>query len=235
LMEYTWKDAQVGYAILLTPRNQDGRAEWSRIEDVTIRRNLIRHAGGGMTITGEDNNHPSGTTKRVTISDNVFYDLDARKWDGSGAFLLIGNGPVDIVIEHNTVLQSGNIIMAYGGNAKEPTEIVGFKFRDNLIRHNEYGVIGENRGIGRDTLQTFFPGVAFTGNGIGGGTSSVYPGGNQFLDEREFLDQFVAAAEGDLRLKPSSRFRRAASDGRDLGADVVAIQRALGLRFRTDR
>ena len=47
LMEYVWQEAQVGYAILLTPRNQDGRAPWVTVEDVTIRRNLVRHAGGG--------------------------------------------------------------------------------------------------------------------------------------------------------------------------------------------
>ena len=39
LMEYVWQEAQIGYAILLTPRNQDGKAPWVTIEDVTIRRN----------------------------------------------------------------------------------------------------------------------------------------------------------------------------------------------------
>ena len=47
LMEYVWRDAQVGYAILLTPRNQDGKAPWAAVEDITIRRNVVRHAGGG--------------------------------------------------------------------------------------------------------------------------------------------------------------------------------------------
>ena len=62
LMEYVWQEAQVGYAILLTPRNQDGQAPWVTVEDVTIRRNLVRHAGGALQIIGEDSNHPSGST-----------------------------------------------------------------------------------------------------------------------------------------------------------------------------
>ena len=98
LMEYVWQQAQVGYAILLTPRNQDGRAPWVTVEDVTIRRNIVRHAGGAMQIIGEDSNHPSGSTRRVKVVDNLFYGVDAGAWGGTGAFVLIGEGPSDITI-----------------------------------------------------------------------------------------------------------------------------------------
>lgn len=116
VMENVWKDAQAGYAILLTPRNQDGGAPWVPVEAVTIRRNLVRHAGGGLAITGEDSNHPSGATRRVRVTGNLFYDIGAAAWGGSGAFLLIGDGPADVSIEHNTVVQSGNILTAFGGS-----------------------------------------------------------------------------------------------------------------------
>ena len=82
LMEYVWQEAQVGYAILLTPRNQDGKAPWVTVEDVTIRRNVVRHAGGALQIIGEDSNFPSGSTRRVKIVDNLFYDVDAATWGG---------------------------------------------------------------------------------------------------------------------------------------------------------
>jgi hypothetical protein len=229
LMEYSWKQAQVGYAILLTPRNQDGRAPWATVEDVTIRRNVVRHAGGGMQIIGRDAN-PSGQTRRVRVVDNLFYDLDAKEWGGTGAFVLIGDGPADIAIEHNTILQSGNILMAFGGSREVPDRITGVVFRDNLVRHNEFGVHGSDRAVGADTLDAYFPGIIFATNAIAGGESRRYPGGNQFLDEQEFERQFVNAAEEDFRLKLNSRFRHAASDGRDLGADIGAIMQALGWR-----
>lgn len=229
LMEYSWKQAQVGYAILLTPRNQDRRAPWATVEDVTIRRNVVRHAGGGMQIIGRDSN-PSGQTRRVRVVDNLFYDIDTERWGGTGAFVLIGDGPADIAIEHNTVLQSGNILMAYGGSREAPDRIAGVVFRHNLVRHNEYGVHGADRAVGTDTLDAYFPGIIFSTNAIAGGESRRYPSGNQFLDEEEFDRQFVNAATGDFRLKPNSRFRRAASDGRDLGADIAAIMQALGWR-----
>ena len=230
LMEFVWQEAQVGYAILLTPRNQDGKAPWVKVEDVTIRYNLVRHAGGGLQIIGEDSNFPSGSTRRVKIVNNLFYDVDASRWGGSGAFALIGEGPSDIAIEHNTVSQSGNILSAYGGTTADPKEIAGFVFRDNLIRHNEFGVHGANRAIGQDTLKTFFPDAIFQSNVIGGGDSKRYPGGNTFISDRDFNGAFVDAAGGDFRLAASSRLRGAGSDGRDVGADVAAIAQALGTR-----
>jgi hypothetical protein len=230
VMEYAWRDAQVGYAVLFTPRNQDGGAPWATVEDVTFRYNIVRHAGGGMQIIGPDTNNPSGPTRRILVTHNLFYDIDSKKWGGTGAFVLIGEGPSEITIEHNTVSQSGNILMAYGGTRNNPKPIPGLRFRDNLIRHNEYGVHGDDRAPGQDTLDSYFPGALFQSNAIAGGDSRRYPSGNTFLSEDEFASQFVNAAAGDFRLKPGSRFRSAASDEKDLGADMAALALALGLR-----
>jgi hypothetical protein len=232
VMEYVWRDAQSGYAILLTPRNQDGKSPWSVVEDVTIRRNVIRHAGGGITITGEDTNFPSNPARRVKVVDNLFYDIDGKAWGGSGAFALIGDGPGDIAIEHNTVIQSGNIITAFGGTKDSPKTVSGLVFRDNLIRHNEFGVIGSDRGVGTSTFDAYFPDGVFTANTIDGGDAGRYPKGNAFISDADFARIFVDAAAADYRLAPNSRARAAASDGKDLGADVAAIAQALGTRQR---
>jgi len=230
LMEFVWQEAQVGYAILLTPRNQEGKAPWVRVEDVTIRYNLVRHAGGALQIIGEDSNFPSGSTSRVRIADNLFYDVDARRWGGTGAFALIGEGPSNIAIEHNTISQSGNIVTAYGGTKNDPKQVTGFVFRDNLIRHNEFGVHGADRATGQDTLNAFFPDAVFQSNVIAGGDAGRYPKGNTFINEQDFDRSFVNAGAGDYRLAPSSRLRGAASDGRDVGADTAMIAQSLGTR-----
>lgn len=230
VMEYSWLDAQVGYAVLFTPRNQDGGAPWATVEDVTFRYNIVRHAGGGMQILGNDTIHPSGPTRRVLVAHNVFYDINSATWGGTGAFVLIGEGPSEVTIEHNTVSQSGNILMAFGGTRAKAIPISGFRFRDNLVKHNEYGVHGSDRSPGQDSLDWYFPGAQFQSNGIAGGDARRYPQGNAFLSEAEFEAQFVAPAAGDFRLKPDSRFRGAASDKKDLGADLSALAAALGIR-----
>lgn len=230
LLEHSWVDAQVGYAILLTPRNQDGGAPWATVEDVTIRNNVVRHAGGGMQLIGEDENRPSGSTRRVVVSNNLFYEINTKVWGGSGAFALIGNGPSEIRIEHNTVSQSGNIFMAFGGTTTRPQPITGVLFRDNLIRHNLYGVHGTNRSVGADSLRVFFPGIVFESNVIAGGDARLYPSGNTFVSEEEFDEQFLDAERGDFRLRTNSRFRKAASDKKDLGVDMAALAQAMGLR-----
>lgn len=223
LMEYAWRDGQDGYAILLTPRNQDGGASWVTVQDVTIRNNVVRHAGGGVQITGEDSNHPSGSTQGVKIVNNLFWDIDGRTWGGPGAFLLIGNGPSDISIEHNTVVQSGNIVKVYGGTVQAPASVRGFVFRDNVVRHNEYGVHGESRAVGEDTLRAFFPGSVFVSNVIAGGEEKRYPSGNRFVDPDELARQFVAPSNGQFELKRDSRLRGIASDGRDPGANLAEL------------
>lgn len=232
LMEYSWQDGQGGYAILLTPRNQDGGAPWAVVEDVTIRHNIVRHTGGGLQITGADRTHPSGPSRRVKVAHNLFYDVDAKRWGGAGIFLLIGEGPEEIVFEHNTIDQSGNIMSVFGGSKQSPQTIPGFVFRDNLVRHNQYGVHGADRAYGTDSLNAFFPGGIFSHNGIAGGNARLYPAGNVFLDEVQYDREFVDPRGGDFRLRPGSRFRRAASDGKDLGADIAAIAYAAGLRRR---
>jgi hypothetical protein len=137
-----------------------------------------------------------------------------------------------VVVEHNTVLQSGNLITAYGGTRTDPSAAEGFVFRNNLAFHNATGVIGEGRAVGTATLTAFFPGAIFDQNVLAGGSSARYPGGNLFPDVGRFEQQFVNFARGDFRLRPDSEFRRAASDGGDLGVNFVALARALGARAR---
>jgi hypothetical protein len=234
LMEKNWHAAQTGFAIVLTPRNSGGRAPWSTVEDVTFRFNVVRHVAAVFNILGEDNTDPSGRLRRVVITDNLFAEVDHRQWGGNGAFLQIGDGPADVRVEHNTIIHTGNVISAYGGTKSNPVPIVGFTYRNNLSRHNSYGVFGSSRAYGSDSLATFFPGAAFTHNVLAGGRASRYPAGNMFPAVEEFQREFVDYADGDYRLAPNSRYRGAASDGGDLGANLADVEKIAGERAVRD-
>ena len=88
VLEYNWPHAQNGFAILFTVRNQDGRAPWSVVEDVTFRDNMVRHVGGGINILGHDDIHPSRRTSRIAIVDNVFADVGGS-WGHGRLFQLL--------------------------------------------------------------------------------------------------------------------------------------------------
>jgi hypothetical protein len=193
VMEHSWKQAQAGYAVLLTPRNQDGSAPWATVEDVTFRHNVVRHAGGGIQITGEETDRVNGSARRIVIQDNLFYGIDSNPWGGPGIFLLIGEGPSEITVERNAISQSGNIISVFGGTRGAPKQIARFVFRENLVRHNAYGVHGADRAVGADSLKAFFPDALFQGNVIAGGDRARYPEGNQFVSDDEFNARFSTA------------------------------------------
>ena len=224
LFEHNWSAAQSGYAVLLTPRNQDGGAPWSTVENVSFRYNVIRHVAAALNLLGRDSPNPSGTMRAVAIADNLLYDVDGKSWGGNGEFLRIGDGPSQLTVEHNTVMHSGNLISVYGGSRERPTPVDGFTFRFNLARHPEYGVHGSDRGVGNDTLSSYFPAVVFAKNVIGGGAASAYPPENTFTPASGFDRLFVDAGNGDYRVAANSQARDDEDGGP--GADIEQVTRA---------
>ena len=223
VFEHVWVAAQAGYAILLSTRNQDGRSPWSVVEDVTFRYNVVRHAANAINISGYDTSYPSAQGSRYRISHNLVYDISGATWGGSGNFLQLGNQPRDLVVEHNTVSHTGTVITVYGKRDGAPAVVEGFIFRDNLMRHNTYGVKGDSVALGSATLDAYFRGLVFAHNVLAGGRSSQYPAGNFFPTVDEFMAGFVNAAGANFALVPGSPFRAAASDGTAVGADVARL------------
>ena len=161
--------------------------------------------------------------RRYRIAHNLVYDIDGATWGGSGIFLQMGNQPRDVVVEHNTVQHTGNVVTVYGKRDGAPAIVEGFVFRDNLMRHNAYGVKGESVGVGSATLDAYFRDVVFRHNALAGGKASQYPPGNYFPAVDEFVAAFVSVDESNFTLIPGSPFRTAASDGTALGADLARL------------
>ena len=228
LFETHWQGAQAGYAIVLTPRGEGGAAPWAVVEDVTFRYNVVRNVAAVFNFLARDNNGASGPLRRVKIVDNLFYGVDRAAWGGNGLFLQIGEGPPEIAVEHNTIVQTGNIITAYGGTRQAPSAAERFVFRDNIVLHNANGVFGNGLAVGNDTLSKYFPGAAFYRNVLAGGNASRYPPDNLFPAVDWLWDQFQNVAEHDYRLRPGSSLRQAGSDNRDVGVSYTALTEALG-------
>jgi hypothetical protein len=216
VFEHNWVQAQNGFAILFTVRNQDGHAPWSVVEDVIFRDNVVRHTGSGVNVLGRDDNAPSQQTRRISIANNLFLDVGERRWGGGGRLFQILDDTASITIEHNTAFQTGNLVSADG------RPHAGFVFRDNIALHNEYGVIGTGTASGTQTLATHFPGADFRRNVIVGGVAARYPSDNFFPAGLEQVG-FEDAAQGNYRLRADSPYRGAATDGKDVGVDFDAL------------
>ncbi|MBA3320276.1 MAG: hypothetical protein H0T45_02355, partial [Pyrinomonadaceae bacterium] len=172
VFENNWRQAQTGEAILFTVRNQSGGCNWCVVEDVQFTNNIVRHAGAGIMILGVDYTHPSQQTKRITISNNLFEDIDGGRWNGRGEFLMMTERAADITVDHNTILHSGNVISVGAGPH------TGFRFTNNLARHNEYGLYGNDVGSGVVAITRYFPDGVVRGNVIAGADANRYPTDN---------------------------------------------------------
>jgi hypothetical protein len=224
LFEHNWKAAQTGYSILFKSANSTGRATWSVTEDVTFTNNILRHVAAGINILGRDYQDPSEQVKRIVIRNNLFYGIDRGKWGGDGAFLKITD-TAHVTADHNTVLQTGNILNPYGQPSTD------FTFTNNLVVHNKYGVKGSGTRIGKESLEKYFTDPVFKKNAIIGGRSASYPADNFFPATLEDV-RFTDPTNGEYRLLASSPYKTAGTDGRALGCDMGALKTAIGPLYR---
>jgi hypothetical protein len=218
VMENCWLQAQTGYAVLFTPRNQDNTSPWIYIRDVEFINNVVRHASSGFQIQGYDNLATSQQTQRIRIANNVFDDLSSSKYGGSGRWVQIGVQAADIVLDHNVVVHDGPVVWAY------ETPNPGFVLTNNLFKHNTYGIRGDGRASGNDTLNTYFTSPVVRRNTFAGGNASNYPSDNFFPSVADWQAQFVSLSGSDFHLVSSSPYRNAGTDGLDLGPDMAIIE-----------
>ena len=221
--ENNWPAAQQGFALLMTPRNQDGGAPWSIVQDITFSSNLIINVGSAFNISASDDLHPSRATSRVLIRDNVVIVTGLQAASGR-VFQTLG-GPTDVTIDHNTAFCSAASGNAVFGMAENKLKAERYTFTNNVVSKGNWGFIGTGTGDGLATLNAMFANWTFSRNAIIGGSSSAYPTGN-FFPANEGAVKFVDIAAGNFRLTDKSPYRNAATDGRDLGADVDAVRAA---------
>lgn len=218
-----WTDAQAGRAIQFTPRPSDS-GSWATIEDVQFTNNIIRNTGAGANILGAD--EPPAPTetrlRRVRIANNL-WEIDGARFGSDGVFLVVTNKTEDVTVENNTVSHTGNVVSTdYAPNTR-------FIYRNNISRHNSYGIFGSGSGVGNPSIAQYFPGSTIAGNvmarEVGGpsNAASLYPAGNYFPE--------TVAAIGlgaDYRLAASSPYKGKGTDGKDPGCDIDALNAALG-------
>ncbi len=111
--ENNWAHAQAGTGILFTVRNQDGKAPWSAVQDVTMMNNLVRNSPTASVVMGEDHPNQSQQSQRFLIRNNLFERIE-------GTAFTITSGADDIEIDHNTFVPNNysSYCMTRAGRAR---------------------------------------------------------------------------------------------------------------------
>jgi len=261
VMENTWGGfSQTGFSILLTPKNQNnalgiGICPTCRVTDVTIRDCMILHVASGLQIANVPENGAAATAgERYSIHDLVIADIDGKKYGGFGAFMvLISNEPTlkDVRLDHITAL-TPRVLMNVG---VKKAHIQNFVFTNNLIAANEHEITSTGANLencivepekmgAAGILKTCFDGSMFSNNAIIRGIGA-WPQGNftpkdvdavGFVKDGKGMDAFRLCHAKSASCKGPSKYAGAAKDGKDIGADVDAVDAAIkGVTFEDRR
>ena len=251
LLENTWGGfSQTGYAILITPKNQEGKCPGCRVNDVTIRYDRIRNVAGALQIANTHSKVGAFSTDggRYSIHDLFIDDLHDRDYKGGGTFLILVSEqpPIhDLQIDHVTsfgpgvlmaILNAGNKLPNFSltnsvfavGSARQPIASAGGGPEACASKNQAAG--------GEAVLAACFEPYKFDHNLIVAERGS-FPKGNTTVSSAEAagirnLKDYVAKdprlcrekGAGCSKVSPGAG---AASDGRDLGADIDGIETAI--------
>jgi len=251
LLENSWGGfSQTGFSILLTPKNQSNLCPVCRVNDVTVRFNRIRNVAGVLLIANALSKLGGATTDggRYSIHDLFADNLHDQDYKGGGPFLVLVSTrpPVhDIQIDHVTAFVKTVLLSVLNDGPKLP----------NFALTNSVFSVGDRRqpvasaGGGPEScasktqaqgaeavLQACFDPYKFDKNLIISGRGS-FPKGNIVVGSPEAagIRDLKNGVSKDPRLchekgagcPKVSPGAGAASDGRDLGADIDAVEAAI--------
>ena len=209
--------SQNGFALLITPRNQNGTAPWTVTSDIAIVGNRFINVGSGFNIAGRDS-RPTLMTERILVRDNIVGVTGLDGADGR-AFQFI-NGGSDYIVTHNTIINTA-LPPAFPDSdvalAQSAVKINNFVFTNNLSTLTPYGFFGSAVGEGARALNTYFSNWTFARNVLVGRPAGSYPAGNFFPVNVAAVD-FVNYAGGNYALAANSPYNNAGTDGTDIGA-----------------
>jgi Putative Ig domain len=253
IVEYTWGGfSQAGYAIGLTPKNQAGSdganlCPACLVTDVTIRYSTISHAAAGINLANSlsDNKAMAAGGGHYSIHDITIDDINGDYYFGGGPLFLVMNGWSnhilgDILINHITGFgDPGRSSLTVGNNVHNP-KMSNFVYTNNLVRAGEYPVWSSGgrtncaySGVPKTVIDSCFQPYAFVSNGIiatpANYPPSRWPARNYFPADPatvQFMN-YNHGNGGDYHLLSSSPYKNAGTDGKDLGADIDAIQAAI--------
>ncbi|HEY3615547.1 MAG TPA: hypothetical protein VGK96_01970 [Candidatus Sulfotelmatobacter sp.] len=249
IMENTWGGfSEVGYAILLTPKNQSSLCPICQVTDITIRYNYTSHMGAGIQLANgrADNGALPLNGGRYSIHDDVFDDINGTIYHGPGFFAQVSTDPGvtilhDVTINHVTAFAPKTLLLV-GDVLSTNTPMSNFVFTNNIVNAGaapvwSTGTDGFLNCAVHDspiiTLTACFSSHIFSNNAVVAIPSiapvSTWPTHNFFPTTAtavEFVN-YNGGSGGNYQLQSSSPYKAAGTDGKNLGADIPGVNAAI--------
>jgi hypothetical protein len=221
-----------GQSVWLKSVNQEGGCHGCYTEGIIFRSNIIRSTPAFIIVASQEAygwQRPKPIVDLI-IENNLIYDCNAT-WGSSRSNF---NGPtINLTIRHNTWLCDGGSSswFHFGDLGGYLTKNVNFTVEYNVAFRNSFGVWGQTS-EGTANLNLHNTSYTFTENAIGGANCSNYPATTICVTSAIFRTQFVnyvnGRTGGDYNLAVASTWNNEAPGPRDLGADIAAINAAIG-------
>jgi IPT/TIG domain len=222
-----------------------------RMEDIVWYKNFMKNVHAGTAVVGHTIDGASNcgiTPDRVLFRDNLF-EMDDVVWDpepgaSSGTWGATGwflGGTQNLQIIHNTIVNANAPQSSTCGSVFDDGSLIlvgdpvtpkwsGFVFKDNVIDYRGCGISGSGAiDNANNALANQFTGFVVTNNGImrTGGAASNWPTGQVWATSwASQLLNFNSGRDGNYRVANGTTWKNAASDGKDLGADVDRCEAA---------
>jgi hypothetical protein len=210
---------------------------------VTIRYNTSSHIGGGMQIANglSDAGGAPFDGQRYSIHDDTFDDINPLTYVGSGVLAQVSMSdgtPLlqNVTINHITGFPSDEMLNV-GDDTTVNGQMANFLLTNSVVNAGAYPIWSTGGGSSNcaypnvpvTTLTACFAPYTFVSNAVIATPpnygSTMWPSGN-FFPASAAAVKFVNYNNGnggDYHLSSSSPYKNAATDGKDLGADIDAI------------
>ncbi len=254
LLENCWGGfSQTGFSILLTPINQSGMCPKCSVTDITIRYNRIRNVAGVMEVANPFAQDRAVATDggRYSIHDLLVDSVHDQDWKGRGEFAVVSSNAEllhDVAFDHVTAFVAGPLF--YIGNHTSE-KIPNFSVTNSVLRlggrQPDFASTGgkitncadQAQRAGADAvLLSCFVNYKFEKNLMINARgpfskSNISVGSPEAAGIRDLKDtvskdpRLCHAKDKGPGCRKVSPGAGAASDGRDMGADIDAVQAAI--------
>jgi hypothetical protein len=179
ILENSWVDGQIGFAIVMYSANQDGNSAGSAVQDILLRNNIVRNATNGINIAATSANavNPSSRTARIRVENNLFENIGDPVTGAPGKFVQFLDQHSDVTFLRNSFIGKNVAQFAILFDGAPSRRLVMAR---NLFSSTTYGLFGSGTGEGARTLTQFSPDADVSSNAFTGREGGNYPTGNVF-------------------------------------------------------